>query len=286
MLICHEWKLIFLHVPKCAGTEIRAVLKAKAPLGSVVSFFDFEYNHILRRYVDLAHLPLMDLRHYSVWPLLHSYHTVAAIRHPYARMASACREFYRQKSRETELQMRSLPPSKDQLLAYLHALPAAFEAHDLRYVHAFPSVWFTHYGSEPMVDTVLRCSHLQEDFELMGRANLVPEAVLRELLTLASRPAGGRGAPLAALEVDPDLQGLTNVLHQEDFMTYGFQRVDARLEDEGLKALVETSLHTTTSHEIPCLGLAPSIRWWWGRDSKRIPPWMEAARDRSLPRAD
>jgi hypothetical protein len=91
------------------------------------------------------------------------------------------------------------------------------------------------------------------------------------------------GAPLDAIEADPDLQALTNVLHQEDFMTYGFPRVDARFEDEVLKALVERSLATTASHEIPCLGLAPSIRWYWGRDSKRIPPWMEAARDRPLP---
>jgi len=283
MLICHEWKLVFLHVPKCAGTAVRAILKSRAPLGSTVSFFDFEYNHTLKRYVDLAHLPLMDLRHYDVWPLINNYHTMAAIRHPYARMASACREFYRQSSRETEIQMRSQPPSKDQLLFYLRSLPAALDAHDLRYVHAFPIVWFTHYGSDPMVDILLRCNHLGEDLEQMRPRRLLPENVLQALLDLAADPPDRQGSSLAELEADPDLQAMTNLLHHEDFNTYGFHRADARLFDEALKSIVEPSLSTTASHQIPCLGLAPSMRWYWGRDSKRIPPTLNVIRPCNRP---
>lgn len=281
MLICHEWKLVFLHVPKCAGTAIRRLLEAQAPLGSAVGFFDFEYNHTLRRHVDLGHLPLMDLRHYSVWPLLHTYHTIASIRHPYARLASACREFYRQKSRETEIQMRTQPPTPEQLLAYLRALPHALEAHDLRYVHAFPMVWFTHYGAEPMVDTVLRCSDLSQDVEALRQAGVLPEPVLQELRQLASRSSEGRAASLAELEADANLQAMANVLHQEDFNTFGFARQDARLSDDALRAIVEPSLTTTASHQIPCLSLAPRVRWYWGRDSNRIPPLMPMRRIRN-----
>ena len=283
MLICHEWKVVFLHVPKCAGTALRRLLERQATPGSTVAFFDFAYNHTLRRHVDLAHLPLMDLRHYSAWPLLTRYHTIAAIRHPYARLASACREFYRQCSRQTEEQMRTQPPTAEQLLAYLRALPVALEAHDLRYVHAFPIVWFTHYGAEPMVDTLLRCSHLSEDLEALCSVGALPEAVVRELRASTARPAEDRGPSLAELEADPNLRAMANVLHQEDFNTFDFPRVDARFSDEALGSLMEACLTTTASHGIPCLSLAPRVRWYWGRDSNRIPPLMPPSRTREQP---
>jgi hypothetical protein len=278
MLICHDWKLVFLHVPKCAGTSIRRLLEEEAPLGSAISFFDFEYNHILKRHVDLAHLPLMDLRHYAEWKLLEDYHTVAVIRHPYSRLVSACREFYRQKSRETEIQMRSHPPSPEQLLDYLRALPAALDAHDLRYVHAFPIVWFTHYGSEPMVDTLLNCCRLLEDLEEFRKLGILPQQVIDQLLTVSPQAPQPSAPDLSQLAADPNLQAMANLLYQEDFNTFGFSRMNAHFNDLVLQQIVDQSLGTSASHCISCLGLALQVRWYWGRDSNRIPPHMKELR--------
>ena len=278
MLICHDWKLVFLHVPKCAGTSIRRLLEQEAPLGSTISFFDFEYNHILKRHVDMAHLPLMDLRHYAEWKLLNDYHTVAVIRHPYSRLVSACREYYRQKSRETEVQMRNHPPTSEQLLDYLRALPAALDAHDLRYVHAFPAVWFTHYGSEPMVDTLLDCHSLPRDLEEFRAAEVLPQQVMDKLLSSAIEKPQTSAPALTQLETDSNLQAMANLLYQEDFNTFGFSRNNANFNDSVLQQIVEQSLCTTASHCISCLGLAPKVRWYWGRDSNRIPPQMERIR--------
>lgn len=283
MLICHEWKVVFLHVPKCAGTAIRQTLERHAPMGSTVSFFDFEYNHTLRRHVDLAHLPLMDLRHYDEWTLLQSYHTIASIRHPYARLASACREFYRQLSRDTQIQMESQAPSREQLLAYLRALPAALEAHDLRYVHAFPITWFSHYGARPMVDTLLQCADLVTGLESLRGRSVLPEAVVAELVAQAQAHQPGAQPDLSALQADPDLQAMANVLHQDDFNTFGYGRANARLIDAELVRVVEQSLNTTASHAIPCISLAPRVRWYWGRDSNRKPPLMPMQRSQAEP---
>ena len=280
MLICHDWKLIFLHVPKCAGTSIRRLLEAEAPLGSVVSFFDFSYNHILRRHVDMAHLPLMDLRHYSEWSLLEEYHTVAVLRHPYSRLASACKEFYRQKSRETEVQMRTGSPTVEQLLDFLRALPSALDAHDLRYVHAFPIVWFTHYGARPMVDTLLSCDTLSEDLQSLFALNILPDNVLLKLLEQVNLFSRQHEKRPEESENDQNLRAVANVLHQEDFNAFGFSRSDARFSDPLLQEVIETSLSTTHSHSIPCMGLAPRVRWYWGRDSNRILPKMDKLRVR------
>ena len=110
MIIDHSLGLVFLHVPKCAGTALRNAWQDAADR-RMESFFDFGFDPVLQRQVDLAHQPLMDLRHRREWRFLRRYHVVACIRHPYQRLASACREYYRQKSRESELQMRRKPPA-------------------------------------------------------------------------------------------------------------------------------------------------------------------------------
>ena len=110
----------------------------------------------------------MDLRHFPEWRWLQRYRVIACIRHPYARLASACREFLRQKSRATEVKVRTAPPSREQLLTYLRRLPAAMDAHDLRWVHGFPLHWFTHFGQRPMVDHLIRCEQFSSDLEALG----------------------------------------------------------------------------------------------------------------------
>ena len=274
MIICHDLKLVFLHVPKCAGTALRTVFEQGTTMGGSVSLFDFGYSHILRRHVDLAHLPLMDLRHFPEWRCLEAYHTVACIRDPYARMASACREFYRQHSRETEVQMREEPPSREQLLLYLQALPAAHEAHDLRYVHSFPMVWFTHYGERPMVDSLLRCENLPHELQkLTDRYNL--PAQLGDALLATSLQGVDNSArnTLQELQQDHNLVAMTNLLHREDFSTFGYPQRTASFSDPDLRERIEACLNNTASHAIPHTSLAPRIRWFWGRQSNsNLPP--------------
>lgn len=284
MIICHDLKLVFLHVPKCAGTALRRVFKQQTIVGSSVAFFDFSYSQILRRHVDLAHLPLMDLRHYPEWRYLKHYHTVACIRHPYARLASACREFYRQCSRDTELQMRREPPTTEQLQAYLDALPAALEAHDLRYVHGFPIVWFTHYGTKPMVDSLLRCEHLYDDILSFSARFPLPENLRTALLdTARPDPEAGQRHNRSSLQTlidDPNLIAMCNLLHREDFSTFRYPRIAARLNTGDLAKRMELCLHSTASHAIPHTSLAPRMRWYWGRNSNITWPPMAPSRQR------
>ena len=269
MIIDHGLRLVFLHVPKCAGTALRRAFLDASGDRDVVSFFDFGFNPILRRQVDLAHLPLMDLRHCPEWRYLKRYRVMACIRHPYERLASACREYLRQKSRESELQMRHQPPSRDQLLDYLRQLPAAMESHDLRYVHGFPITWFTHYGEQPMVHQLLRCDQLAEDLSQWSRQQRLPAELQERLLQVAQGSGRAATVTLEALTTDQDLQAMANLLHRDDFRTFGFERRPARFQDPQLQAQIKACQAITTSHDLPLTSLTPQMRWYYGRSSNR-----------------
>ena len=103
MIVDHDLKLVVLHIPKCAGTALRRAFLEDGADRRTESWFDFSYDPVLKRQVDLAHRPLVDLRHTKLWRWLRRYQVIACIRHPYDRLASACREHLRQKSRATEM---------------------------------------------------------------------------------------------------------------------------------------------------------------------------------------
>ncbi len=278
MIISHDLKVVFLHVPKCAGTAFRKVVERVSVPGSTVSLFDFGYSHILRRYVDLAHLPLMDCRHFPEWRYLRRYSTVACIRNPYARLASACREYYRQLSRETQQQMLKEPPSPEQLHTYLRALPAAMEAHDLRFVHGFPITWFTHYGIKPMVNHLLRIESLEEDLLKLAEQAELPSTLCHALLMEAKHGSRKPAASLAALENDPNLIAMANLLHRDDFSTFDYPRQAATCTDHQLQQFVEQFTCPASSHAIQLTSLAPSLRWYWGRSCNIESPPMRPTR--------
>ena len=67
MIIDHSLGLVFLHVPKCAGTALRNAWQDAADGRDVVSFFDFGFDPVLQRQVDLAHRDVAHLvRHKSL----------------------------------------------------------------------------------------------------------------------------------------------------------------------------------------------------------------------------
>ncbi len=269
MIIDHGLQLVLLHVPKCAGTALRRAFLEDGVSRSMDNHFDFEFDPVIKRQVDRAHQPLMDMRHRPEWQWLRRYRVVAATRHPYQRLASACREFLKQKSRASEVQVRSAPPSSRQLLAYLRRLPAAMDAHDLRWVHGFPIHWFTHYGQRPQVHHLLRCSHLKEDLTALGEELNWPSS-LQERLAMVGDGTGRREADdLEPLQRNADLQALANLLHADDFACFGFQREDASFQDPELADLIERCLAVGNSHDLPLTNLTPEMRWYYGRSSPK-----------------
>jgi len=269
VIIDHGLQLVLLHVPKCAGTSLRRAFLEDSGSRTIENHFDFEFDPVIKRQVDRAHLPLMDLRHRPEWRWLQRYRVVAAVRHPYQRLASACREFLKQKSRVTEIQVRSAPPTHQQLLDYLRRLPAAMDAHDLRWVHGFPIHWFTHYGNRPKVHHLLRCSHLHDDLIALSETLNWPHSLKQRLAKVGAGAGRRENSDLNTLQRSADLRAVANLLHAEDFDCFGFKREEAMFQDPVLAKLIEQCLAEGNSHELPLTNLTPEMRWYYGRSSPK-----------------
>ena len=176
--------------------------------------------------------------------------------------------------------MRTQLPSQEQRLAYLRRLPAAMDAHDLRWVHGFPIHWFTHYGSKAKVQHLIRCSHLAEDLADLGSRLQWPEGLRKRLAAVGAGAGRRQTADLDDLSHDPNLRAMANLLHSNDFRCFGFERSDAVIDDPVLADHVQQCLQVGPSHELPLTNLTPQMRWYYGRSSNRHEPVLQPIRRR------
>ena len=275
MIIRHDLKLVFLHVPKCAGKEIRDVLLTGAAEGAGESLFNYSHSTRLRRYVDLAHLPLDDLIHWPEFQWLERYTVIAAIRHPLARLRSAANEFHRQRNKTEEAVVNGPGLPERWCRDYMAALPWRHARRDPRYIHSLPITTFTHLGDQPMVDHLLRCPTLRDDLLALADRFVWPD-VLKQAIGEQLRNASEPEHPDCS---DPQEWLLAQRLYQRDFQTFGFAPGDtprfgrrARLQRRlGLadrswsaKALEQLDPAPCESHSRELTAWTRELRWHWG----------------------
>lgn len=273
MIIRHDLRIVFLHVPKCAGKELREVFLEGTTPDNHENFFNFSYSTHLHRHVDLAHLPMDDLVHFSANKWLEEYTVIAAIRNPYERLRSAINEYYRQYSKSDEAITNSLGPSTSMRSAYLNELPLRHELRDPRFIHSLPITRFTHYGADAKVDHLLRCESLRSDFLSLAEMLKLPDSISRRARQQL------RNQPVAALDqlkpsASRDEIHMANLLYAQDFQTFGYQ-----IHPEVSEAIdpVSSSITSLTpvenhSHSIDLIARAQQIRWHWGPSSQRVEP--------------
>ena len=277
MIIRHDLKLVFLHVPKCAGKEIREVLVADAQDDALIDFFNYSYSTRLRRYVDLAHLPLDDLVHWPEFKWLEQYTVIAAIRHPLARLSSAANEFHRQRSKGEEAVVNGpgLPIAWKQ--KYIAELPWRHARRDPRYIHSLPITVFTHLGEVPMVDHILHCDTLKDDLTTLAQAKNWPTALIDNIQSKL-RNSNHENTPV----IQDDQEWLiAQRLYQKDFQTFGFEQgsppqlrknLRARLKQRlklstttwADQALEQLNPNPCTSHSRDLTAWTHQLNWHWG----------------------
>ncbi|MEG3755098.1 sulfotransferase family 2 domain-containing protein [Psychromonas arctica] len=173
MIINHDKKVVFIHIPKCAGKAVRHILCEADMYGK---FWHWNYSEKTNSWNDLAHLPLHLLYHYDEWSFLREYKVIAAIRNPLDRFISAVEEHKRQHDRKITMSkiIEELDPIK---IAY-----------DPRYIHFCPQSYFTHYNGVSVIDTFLHQENLKNELlSLALELNLNIEKIKQiELLGNAS----------------------------------------------------------------------------------------------------
>lgn len=263
MIIRHDLRLVFLHIPKCAGKELRAVFSAGSQPEDMESYFNFAYSQKLKRHVDLAHLPIDDLIHFPAYHSLRNYTVIAAVRNPYQRLRSAIKEYCRQYSKEDERIANQSGPTMLSRSTYMREVPVRHGLRDPRFVHSMPMHWFTHYGQEPWVDHIVRCESLRKDVcKLAQKLNLPPEIEDLATKTLADQdPAGNTEEAITPEEVN-----LANTLYAVDFDVFGYSRLQAEGTNHGLIAETISALTPGErhSHSIGLLERAQRVEWHWG----------------------
>jgi hypothetical protein len=263
MLIRHDLKLVFLHVPKCAGKELRRVLSHGSAQGSLESLFNYDFCPVLGRYVDLAHLPLDDLHHRPEFSWLSSYNTVACVRNPYARLRSAASEYHRQRSKADEQTANANKLSRDQRWAYYRQLPARHSQQDPRFIHSQPMHRFTHLGEQPMVDYLLRCETLLSDLLALAESLQWPATLVDEA-NRSLRDAGSETTPW-----EPEELAVAHQLFERDFELFGYLRQPEPSDDTvwpsgWLKLQEQLQPESSEAAQLDLIHKAARVNWHWG----------------------
>lgn len=255
MIIRHDLKLVFLHVPKCAGKELRKLFRVAAKDNSIEELFNYGYSVALNRYVDFAHLPLSDLCTMSSYHYLERYRVVACIRDPYKRLPSAANEFYRQKSKRHERFVIEGKLTAAMRERYYRKIRRGHSQLDPRFVHSLPMHRFTHLGMEPMVDHLLHCENLRDDVIQLAIELNWPDAM--------------RGAAAALPVADPapnplaSERTLANRLYERDFRCFDYAW------DDPANQPTTQALDPMDAGRVKWIHEAPELQWHWGPTAKR-----------------
>jgi len=269
MILRHDLELVFLHIPKCAGQSLRRWFKLGSNDSNCSELWNYAYSRKLHRYVDLAHLPADDLVHFKNYRQLRRYTTVAVCRHPYLRLASAIKEFHRQRSKEDEQRVKAGALTREDQLNYLRALPLHLAMLDPRYVHALPMRRFSHYGKRCLVDRWLRCEQLQDDWRALVQERELPAAWLEG--------AGGQlqeTDPLQRECLGPAADAViavANRLYADDFRSFNYQPWPETepLPRDCADLLAAWEHRATPSHAPTWIHQSQSLTWHWGPRCER-----------------
>jgi len=147
MIISHQHKTIFMHIPKCAGTSVREMLVRADPEAD--RMWGWRWMPRQQRYCDSAHLPFVDLPP-AVLRLVRGYFVIALVRDPMDRFRSAYAQHFSQ-----HRYRKKKSPS-----AFLAELDSIKIRYDPAYVHFCPQHYFTHIGNEQIAKLIL---HMEND---------------------------------------------------------------------------------------------------------------------------
>jgi len=257
MIIRHDLKLVFIHVPKCAGKQLRWIFKQGAEAHAIEELWNYEHNTILNRYVDLAHLPLSDLRTYPQFKYLNRYKVVACVRNPYMRLPSAVNEYYRQKSKYHETLVKEGKLTMELRQAYYRKMPRKHCELDPRFIHSLPIHRFTHYGFKAKVDHLLRCERLDEDIQELSRKLDWP-AGLQNAIDAKVSYLVGKKEEFMLTEKE---KSIAERIYKVDFETFGYMNMKI-----GEKKTTKKSGKAGSVKQIHNLD---EVSWHWGPTAER-----------------
>lgn len=257
MIIRHDLKLVFIHIPKCGGKSIRRIFKIGCKdQNDIIDLWNYEYNFTLSRYIDRAHMTLSDLKTREEFGYLKGYRVIACIRNPYMRLKSAANEYYRQKCKKSEQDVAKKKITNYMRVNYYKEIENKHNYMDPRFIHSMPIYRFTHLGTEAMVDYFIHCENLREEFGKVGQALDLPNKIKEEAnRTLVNEEINQNETKLTENEIR-----IANRIYKQDFEI--FKEYD-KLPSGKDKRLIADAGEVKNIHE------ADKVTWHWGPTAEK-----------------
>jgi len=225
MLISKKFKLVYVHIPKCAGIGLRKKLTDLDP--DCINFWSWEWDKKLSRYIDKAHMALSDCLHYKdIRDALRDYFVFTIVRNPYERFFSATDE---------HIYQHDIPRNKYIYGEILESLDPTKIRYNAKYVHFCPMHYFTHIGNKCIVDEIYYLDSLDYGLtRLCQIAEINPKLIFP--FSVHNIKSGDHRENIYSL-LRPDHINTINTLYDRDFFLYGFQKIDPDLLGEFSEAI-------------------------------------------------
>lgn len=176
MIVNHEHRFAFVHIPKCAGTSVRTSLQVFDSLKG--QFTDRVSRHPVLGELDCVHIPLFILRDYfeAEFEAIRDYWSFAVIRDPFSRFASSISQRLRMYS-ALPIQKRSLREIEtyiDESICYLSQRDAGAQLLPPEYIHFQRQTDYVQLEGEQVVDALYTVDNigslLNEVSQRVGRS--------------------------------------------------------------------------------------------------------------------
>ncbi len=172
MIINDSKRLVFVHIPKCAGTTVRNAIQNYDETGGRFTL-RVDYHDILGR-IDYVHIPLFILRQYfsDEYRKVVDYNSYAIVRDPYSRFASSFSQYLR-RSGSGEIQSQTMSDIKtgvDKAIGVLqrHVAPQAYLPYE--YIHFQRQIDFLYDQDVRIIKNIYDTSEVVEILaDLNGR---------------------------------------------------------------------------------------------------------------------
>lgn len=164
MIISDEYNFVFVHIPKCAGTTVRAPLqKFDSRNGAFTSRVD---EHANLGNLDYVHIPLFVLRDYfpEEFEAARRYWSFAVVRDPFDRFASSVSQHVNMYSNKP-IQKRKLGEIKryvDEAIEYLSHQPGGQHRLPPEYIHFQKQVDYVRLDGELLMDSLYAVDEIDQ----------------------------------------------------------------------------------------------------------------------------
>lgn len=171
MIINDSARFAFIHIPKCAGTTVRDILRPLDDLKGAHT--DRRGPHPELGYIDYVHIPLFTLREHfsSTFRKVENYWAFAIVRDPFSRFPSSLSQHLKMYGEAPihRMRLREVEAAVARAMDFLEAAPRKNYLLPAQYIHFQKQVDFIYLDGNQVVDTVVSMERLDWLLEEVGR---------------------------------------------------------------------------------------------------------------------